>query len=138
MESQTTCGYIEHEHAADWELEIWAPELTGLLVQAALGMMALSGIKLETKPRTERNLNLNYQDAESLLVDFINELLYFLEKENLAFDKFDLKLEKDKLYAGLFGAKIAGLDKEIKAATYHNLQVIRSLTGLHARIVLDV
>ena len=40
-------GYRELEHTADWELEAWADDLPGLLEQAARGMYALSGVRLD-------------------------------------------------------------------------------------------
>jgi SHS2 domain-containing protein len=138
MTSQTTAGYKEREHAADWELEAWAPDLPGLLVQAARGMNALMGVRLEAGPPVERRLSLSFQDSESLLVAFLNELLYYLESENLAFEVFELRLDAQSLNGRLLGAQVVSIDKEIKAATYHNLQVQQSDGEARARVVMDV
>ena len=46
-------GYREIEHTADWELKVWAPDLRGLLEQAARGMYALSGIILDIRKKEE-------------------------------------------------------------------------------------
>ena len=40
---QPEFGFREHAHTADWELEVWAPDLPALLEQAAHGMYAISG-----------------------------------------------------------------------------------------------
>ncbi len=61
-------GYKEIEHTADWELEVWAPDLLGLLEQAARGMYALSGTCLAPGTRLRRSLSLPANDPESLLV----------------------------------------------------------------------
>lgn len=141
-------GFREHAHTADWELEVWAPDLPGLLRQAGLGMQALCGVRLKAGPRQTRTLSLDGLDAESLLVHFLSELLWLGEQEKLGFDQFELELSQQDdplqpqhplhLTARLNGAPMAGLDKEIKAVTYHNLAVRQTRNGLVARIVFDV
>jgi SHS2 domain-containing protein len=131
-------GYRELEHTADWELEVWAPDFITLLQQAARGMYALSGASCQKGPVEVRTFSLRSTDRETLLVSFLAELLYFIERDDLVFDTFCLSLEEDTLTAELQGAHLAGLDKEIKAVTYHNLRLIQTGRGLEARIVFDV
>ena len=140
----TLTGYREQAHTADWELEVWAPDLPALLETAARGMYAISGTRLEAGPRQERIVTLSALDAESLLVQFLSELLWLGQQAGLAFDTFDQpSLEGSpegplRLRASLQGAPIARLDKEIKAVTYHNLAVRCGKRGLEVNIVLDV
>ncbi|MEA3440142.1 MAG: archease [Chloroflexota bacterium] len=132
-------GYREIEHTADWELEVWAPNLSTLLEQAARGMYTLAGTTLQPGPRQMKQLSLNSLDAESLLVDFLDELLWLVEDEGLAFEQFKISIQNNSsLDAVLVGALIAQRTKEIKAVTYHNLRIIKSLRGLEVRIVFDV
>jgi SHS2 domain-containing protein len=131
-------GYREVEHTADWELEVWAPDLAALLEQAARGMYALTGARLGAGPRVQRWLQLEAPDPESLLVGFLSELLYLGESEGTGFDSFDLRLEGYRLRVGLSGAPLEGMSKEIKAVTYHNLQVQSGAEGVRARVVFDV
>ena len=131
-------GFREIEHTADWELEVWGPDIPALLEQAARGMYALSGVQLKPEPRISRDFQLAMFDEESLLVDFLNELLWMLEEEALAFDQLQLRLEERQLKASLQGAPIASLNKEIKAVTFHNLQVNRRKSDLVVHIVFDV
>ena len=131
-------GFREIEHIADWELEVWAPDMSQLLQQSALGMYTLSGTSLAHSPREEREFALDAQDAESLLVRFLTELLYLAETEKLAFDEFQLELFDHLLRARLGGALIAGQDKEIKAVTFHRMEIRETERGLQVNIVFDV
>jgi SHS2 domain-containing protein len=131
-------GYREIEHTADWELEVWAPDLRGLLEQAARGMYALSGLSFKQTQPERRELELLAEDAEGLLVVFLGELLHFIEQDNLAFDEFQIKLAGYALHGVLTGSQVQKIDKEIKAVTYHNLQVRQSGQGLRVNIVFDV
>ena len=137
--SNRRAGFRELAHTADWELEVWAPSFSELLVQAAHGMYRLCGMRLEKSPRYTRHLELSASDNESLLVRWLSELLYFGERENLGFDQFDLHLESLQLSASANGAHIASLGKEIKAVTYHNLKIQQVPdVGWSVRIVFDV
>lgn len=131
-------GFVEHEHTADWELEVWAPGFLELLEQAARGMYALSGTRLTKGPRQTLSIDLTACDRESLLVKFLTELLLLSEQECLAFDSFRFTQQGNSLSVVLEGAPILSLEKEIKAVTYHNLAIRETETGLRVNLVLDV
>lgn len=131
-------GYREIEHTADWELHIWAPDFSGLLVQSARGMYALTLMQLENEPRVTRQLEIVHSDREGLLVDFLTELLFISEDEGLGFDTFELEINDDRFNAHLTGAPIRFQAKEIKAVTYHHLHVRETERRLEVNIVFDV
>jgi len=131
-------GFRERSHTADWELEVWGPDLPALFEQAARGMYALAGVRLQAGPCTFRRLDLEALDAEALLVGFLGEILYLQNMEQLVFDSFGLQVDGFVLRAELSGASIASLDKEIKAVTYHKLKIYPTRRGLETRIVFDV
>lgn len=138
MATSPTRGYRELEHTADWELEVWAPDLASLCEQAALGMYDLSGVRLAPDKRVIRELEFHALDREGLLVTFLTELLYLGEVEDLGFDTFEISIENNTVKAQLSGAPLISVSKEIKAVTYHNLTIFESPSGLKAKIVFDV
>lgn len=131
-------GYRELRHTADWEIEVWAPDLPKLFEQAAFGMYSLSGTHLYPDPRITRTIELSADDAESLLVKYLNELLFMGEQYGLAFDTFEFKFNDHNLQGVLHGAPMTEQGKEIKAVTYHNLAIQTGKRGLEVRIVFDV
>ena len=131
-------GYKEIQHTADWALQVWAPDLTGLMQQAALGMIALMGARLSHDRRLERTIMVSADDNESLLVAFLNSILYEMELDSVGFDRFELKLDGLKLHARLAGAPLLELQKSIKAVTFHNLEIRPVEAGLETTIVFDV
>jgi SHS2 domain-containing protein len=137
MEEQIS-GYRELDHTADWEIEVWAPDLAGLFEEAARGMYALSGARLDVRKPESRTIVVSAIEPEVLLVMFLEELLYFGEMENLGFEKFELRLEDGELSAKLEGGSLVSLEKEIKAVTYHNLQIRETVQGIKVNIVFDV
>jgi SHS2 domain-containing protein len=131
-------GYREVEHIADWELHVWAPDLLSLLKTAAQGMYALSDTELAVEPRHTHEFEIAYLDGESLLVDFLSELLFLGEDETLAFDLYQLNLIDNNLQVQAYGAPIQKQSKEIKAVTYHGLRIRETERGLEVNIVFDV
>ena len=131
-------GYRELEHTADWELEVWAPDMHGLMEESAHGMYALMGTELEPYPVVEKEISLRILDNESLLVDFLNELLWLGEDEGLAFDRFVISERNGVVKIIATGSKIATTAKEIKAVTFHNMHIQSVDEGLTVSIVFDV
>jgi len=138
MASKPLSGFREIEHTADLELQVWAPDFLLLIEKAAQGMHLLSEITLAAAPRVHRSFELPFFDQESLLVDFLSELLFYGEDQGIAFDKYELKITGDSLYASVEGAAIKDQEKEIKAVTYHCLSVRSTTRGLAVNLVFDV
>ncbi len=138
MSYQPPSGYQEQPHTADWALTVWSPDVVGLLQQAARGMYALMHAHLQTEPRETYRFEAAAPDRETLLVTFLSELLYFTQRDEVAFDRFDLSYDGERLSAEVEGAPIESLAKEIKAVTYHNLIVRETERGLEATLVFDV
>ena len=134
----TSAGYCEIEHTADWELQVWGPDLPSLLEQAARGMVALSQARLENGTEVVREFEIPYIDAESLIVDFLSELLYYAESEALAFDGYQIQVEEATCKCRVSGAPIKEQAKEIKAVTFHQLKVRETDRGIEVNIVFDV
>jgi SHS2 domain-containing protein len=131
-------GFREIAHTADWELEVWAPDLPSLFAQAARGMYSLMGVRLLSAPRLSRTLELDAIDGEGLLVHFLEELLYIQSLDRLAFDNFQIDISKWKLLARMEGTPLESLAKEIKAVTYHHLKIRSDQGQFEVSIVFDV
>ena len=102
-------------------------------------MYSLSGMRLQDGSRQACTIKLQADDPESLLVRFLSELLWIEQEQGLGFDIFSITINTpNNLEAELLGSAITNLDKEIKAVTYHNLEVQTTEQGLRVVIVFDV
>jgi len=138
MQSLNKSGFREIEHTADVELQVWAPDFNGLLEQAALGLYELCGVKYNPLDVVAHNLRFEFLDFESMLVEFLNELLYLMEEKGLVFDQFSIELNENGVEAKLMGGKLILIEKEIKAVTYHKLSIKQTDQGLQTRLVFDI
>lgn len=80
-------NFEEIEHTADWAYRVRGENLAELFIQAALGLYSLVGMQLALGEGITRSLQLEGIDRESLLVVWLNELLYFHKSEGLGFEQ---------------------------------------------------
>ena len=135
---EKSAGFKDIEHTADWDLQVWAPDILILLEQSARGMYTLSDTILAREPRLVREFEFPYRDRESLIVDFLSELLFLGEDEEIGFDTYQISVDGDKYKFSVSGAPIAKRSREIKAVTYHGMEVCKTVRGLEVNIVFDV
>lgn len=131
-------SFEEISHTADWSVRVWAEDLPSLFAESARAMNTLAGTATNQSPRMKRVFESDGADAESLLVAFLSELVYYQEQENLAFDTFEIQINGEQITVTMEGAAIQSIDKAIKAVTYHNLKIERTSRGLEATLVFDV
>jgi SHS2 domain-containing protein len=136
-------GFDYFEVAADVGVHAWAPTLEGCWRQCALGMFNLM-VPLDAVAAAEsREVGSQGESLELLLVNWLNDLLYLHDVEGFAVrDVTTLRVEGDRVHATLTGEAV---DPErhprgvlVKAATLHQLAVVREPERTGARVVLDV
>jgi SHS2 domain-containing protein len=77
------------------------------------------------------------------MVDWLSELLYLHDVENLLFKGFEIdSVGKDGLKAIVKGEPfqegVHVIKTEVKAVTYHQIEVRREKRGWRARVILDL
>lgn len=83
-------------------------------------------------------------DVQSLLFNWLNELLVFVDGENLAFSEFDVKIDEKnlKLKAVCWGERIDRekheTRTEVKSCTYHQMKIEKTKTMWKAQVILDI
>jgi SHS2 domain-containing protein len=140
VESMSEKHFDVIEHTADWAIRVKGSDLAQLFCHAAEGMSSLMAGDLETLPLdVVRTLGLKAYDAESLLVEWLSELAYWAEMEQMVFRQFDLiEVTATELRGTVKGGRAPILHKHIKAVTYHNLAIIRNEEGFETTVVFDV
>lgn len=133
-------GYVEIDHTADWALRVRGVHLEDLLQQAAAGMLDLAGaLPVPGAGTRTRTLLLQAPDRETLLVRWLEEILFLLESQRLLPGRIQLEIGPGlKLMARLELSPVAGLSRAIKAVTFHGLRVTETAEGLEATLVFDV
>jgi SHS2 domain-containing protein len=130
--------YEQIPHTADWCLRVWGADLPALFVEAARGMNSLAGMQPAPGPVRRKTFESTASDPESLLVSFLSELVYAAEQENTVFDRFEVHIAGQGLRCKMKGAPLLTGKKNIKAVTFHNLNIRQTNRGFEVEIVFDV
>ena len=130
------------DHTADAGILVKAPTLEGIFETAALGFSELITRVDSLNCLIQRQFRLQEEDMETLLVSWLQELLYLLDTEDLIFGRFQVHLKDLALEASAWGEvfdqKIHPMKTEIKAVTYHQLEVVEDDQGWKAQVIFDI
>ena len=135
--------YETFEHTADLGLRVTAANLDALFAEAGRGFLSiLVENPGDVRPRRDIKLQIEGTDRDYLFFDWLNELLYRFEIEHLLLAEFDVTLDKGGLRATARGEPV-DLDRhhlahEIKAITYHQLEVKQVPDGWQAVVIVDI
>ncbi len=119
-------------HTADVRLKVFGKTKKELFKNALLGMAEIlkksaSKSDFETRSPTSNLIKVHSPDINSLLVDFLSEVLYQSQINHVLYGeaKFS-KFSDNELEAEISGFEIDEFDEDIKAVTYHELDVKKS------------
>jgi SHS2 domain-containing protein len=131
--------FEEIPHTADWSFRAFGGDLNELFENAARAIFALEGDARSDGPEIAREVQVNGIDHESLLVNWLSELLYLQESHREVYHHFHIEaLTPTTLRAHIQGTPSQVIDKVIKAVTYHNLKIEQTANGWETVVVVDV
>jgi len=131
-------SFEEIEHTGDRAFRVAGRDMVSLLENAARAMQALDGPIPAGEPSATRQIEVEGVDGESLLVNWLNEILYLEQVHHLICDRFHIdELKNHRLFARVETRERARVT-HIKAVTFHNLKIRQTLEGLEAEVVVDV
>ena len=131
------------DHTADVGIKAYGKKLSEAFENAAHGMFDIITDNSKIENIGQYNIELEADDLEQLLVDWLSELLFLNSAKNLVFGFFKVELDEknNKLSGRVFGEKFniskhkAGA--EIKAVTYHMLKV-RKKRPYNVQVLFDI
>lgn len=130
------------DHTADVGILVTAPALEGVFETSAFALTELITSADSLSCRIERRFRLQEDEIETLLVSWLQELLYVFDTEGFIFGRFQVNLHDLILEATAWGEPfdpdIHSVKTEIKAVTYHQLEVVRFDRGWQAKIIFDI
>jgi SHS2 domain-containing protein len=131
------------DHTADIGLVIYGENLKALFGNAGEAFFRLITDLRKVRRRIERRINIGGESLDRLMVDWLSELLYLHDVENLLFKGFKVEsVGKDGLKAIVKGEPfregVHVIKTEVKAVTYHRIEVRQEKGGWRAQVILDL
>lgn len=136
-------GHREIDHTADLGFEVWAPDLNTLHAASVRALAELCYDRSAVLPREERFLSISGENHEERLVRWLQEVYLLLEADAwLAQDVATIRCCGDEIQGRVRGEPYDPerhtLYTEIKAITYHDMQVECRDGVWRTRVIVDV
>jgi SHS2 domain-containing protein len=131
------------DHTADVGIIAYGADIKQLFSNAALALFSLITEVGSINEKSRRHVEIVSEDKDSLLVEWLNELIYLFDAEHVLFRRFDIEsLTNNQLRATCYGEDLDPLKHKIrtgvKAATYHMLKINKDSSGYEVQIIFDV
>lgn len=129
------------EHTADIGLVAYGNTLKEAYENAGIGLFSILTDLKKLREAESRTIELNENDADSLLFEWMNSLIFLFEVDKLLFKRFDIiGLDESHLKAICHGEKYNPsrhtLNTGIKSATYHMLKVDKDKNRV--QVIFDI
>ena len=131
------------EHTADIGFRAWGATPAELFENAAQAMMSIAAETETIDPSGEVAIQATGEDYESLLVNWLSEVLYRFDAGLFAASQFRV----DKIEPTMLEARLIGEARDparhrwkliVKAVTYHDIEVLERDGRWESRIFLDI
>lgn len=128
------------EHKADLKIRAFGKTKEELFLNILLGMAESQKPEIKGEEKIIRQIKVKSLDLSTLLVDFLSEVLYQSQINKEIYSGVNFKKFSDNgLEAELFGRKVERVGEEIKAVTYHNLDIRQKEDGVwEATVLFDI
>ena len=129
------------DHTADIGLIACGNNLAEAFANAAYGLFSIMVEINKVRQVKAQAMSVNAEDAESLLFNWLNHLIYIFDVQHFLFKRFDItEFDEHSLKATGWGEKYDPekhqLKLGVKSATYHLLEVDRARNRV--QVIFDV
>jgi SHS2 domain-containing protein len=132
------------DHTADFGIRVFGTDAADLFRNGALALTDLmTDIRLVKSTSTHaRHIRVSGADWQDLMVNWLRELLYLWAGEEKFIQDVDIKSIREHEIRAIarfetYSPQRHVLKNEIKAVTYHQIQVLDSGNGWQAQIIFD-
>jgi len=134
-------SFEEISHTADIKMRVRAPTLEALFSETFNALMQVM-YGTDRKGGIITEIPVESPDNESLLLDFLSEVLFVSEVESLVFFNAGISIQGSRLTAELSGEPFdpnrhSG-GSEVKGISYSGLSIIHDANGYMLDIIFDV
>ncbi len=129
------------EHTADVKFQAFGKSTEEVFRNSASALKEQICGKIKVAEKKERTVKVKGKDFESLLYNFLEEILYLLDAEDFLISEVSkIKIENFRLVARIAGDKASDykFNNEVKAVTYNEMFFKKEKHKWIAQVVLDV
>ena len=134
------------DHTADVMFEAYGKNLNEVFENAALAVFDVQCDLKKIKQKIKQKIKLKNENAEDMLFDFLEQLVYLKDAKYILFGNFKVEIKKIRdnysLDAAAYGEKINPgkheLKTDVKAIPLHEFFLKKTKNGWKCRVLLDI
>ena len=131
------------DHTADFGMQVFGSDSQELFSNAALALFDVITDMDVLEGRNSCNITASGEDWPDLMINWLRELLYLWNGKAMLIKSVQiLSLSENnisaKIYFDAYKPDRHIINTEIKAVTYHQIQVKSSPSGWEARVIFDI
>ncbi len=127
------------EHTADLKIRAFGRLLEELFNNILAAMVEATKPIIIDQTASVEEIKIKAENLENLLIDFLSEVIYQTDLNDVVYTKAEFKKITEKGLEGkIFGQKIKTFETEIKAITWHELEIKKINNLWQATVVFDV
>jgi len=135
------------EHTADVYVAAYGESLAEAFENAALALFETMTYSERIRDVEEDSVEVSAQDEEALLYSWLEELLLRFEVEGKLYSRFKVDsieeapqgyVLKARMWGEPFDRERHGSKTDVKAVTYHRMEILRSNSMVTVKYILDI
>lgn len=134
------------EHPSDIGFRAYGKDLGEAFENAALALFEIMTDTGKVEPREEVEVELEAEDEQALLYDWLDRLLYFRDAEGLLLSRFEVEVREEgerwRLRGRAWGERFDPSKHEertaVKAMTYHLMEIRKEGDRVVVQAVVDI
>ena len=137
--------FLESVAVADCAMEVEGDDLDDLFATAARALAEVMVDPATVPSSVERRLTLTAPSLDLLLYDWLSELIYLKDSEQLVFPLAEARVAEGtpcrldaRLAGGVIDRATTALRADAKAVTFHQFALAPVARGWRARLVIDI
>jgi SHS2 domain-containing protein len=136
-------GFVILDHPSDLGIEARGASLSEAFCEAAKGMMSVIVDSTSAGSEERRVIRLAGADREQLLVKWLSEILYLYDGERIVPEQFIIEELTTTQLAGeirgtILSSGVHSAKLDVKAVTYHQLEIVSNSREHIVRVYLDI
>lgn len=141
--SSTNNKYVRLDHTGDIRIKVFGNSLIELYENSAYAMFDTLTDAGAISAQLAETVEVSGIDKEELLVNWLSELNYLFLTESKLFNRFEIEhFNEREIIATVIGEKFNShrhpMHTEIKAVTFHDLQIEKKGNHWETKIVFDI
>jgi len=136
---------LEDIAIADIAFEATGKTMEEVFESCAIAFSDISANVKKIQSKIKKEIKLSAGMIEDLLYNFLSELIYLKDAEQLLFAKYEVKIKQTKNYelvVTAYGQNLNEIKKElkddVKAVTMHMFEIKQTEKGWRAQVILDI